>query len=204
MSKGRIFVTGGNGFIGSRLVHALLENDYEVRCLLRSTSKTDRINGLNYEKFIGDITDQDSLEKGMEGCSGVMHLAGLSNWDDIHSPMMEAVVVEGSKNVVKAAKKANLKMVYVSSSTAIDGTETPDILDENSDFTLNKKTYSYAFAKKRVEAFCIDAACFTFNPHMLCFRQKPFEVTTNSIFIRTTQLHEYNRSIELQRARSVD
>jgi len=158
MSKGKIFITGGNGFIGSRTVHALLENNYEVRCLLRSTSKTDRIKGLSYEKFIGDITDIASLEKGMEGCLGVLHLAGLSNWDDIHSPKMEAVVVEGSKNVVKAAKKANIKMVYVSSSTAIDGTETPEILDENSDFTLNKKTYSYAFAKKRVEQFCIDAA----------------------------------------------
>ncbi|MBL4586700.1 MAG: NAD-dependent epimerase/dehydratase family protein [Flavobacteriales bacterium] len=158
MSKGKIFVTGGNGFIGSRLVHALLENDYEVRCLLRSTSKTDRIAGLNYEKFIGDITDQTSLEKGLEGCVGMMHLAGLSNWDDIHSPKMEAVVVEGSKNCLKAANKANVKMVYVSSSTAINGTETPDILDENSDFTLNKKIYSYAFAKKRVEKECIDAA----------------------------------------------
>lgn len=158
MSKEKIFVTGGNGFIGSRLVYALLEQGYEVKCLLRKTSKTDRINDFTYEAFIGDITDIDSLKEGMQGCSGVMHLAGLSNWDDIHSPMMEAVVVEGSKNVVNASKEAGIKMVYVSSSTAIDGTETPDILDEKSDFTLNKKTYSYAFAKKRVEQYCIAAA----------------------------------------------
>ena len=158
MSKGKIFVTGGNGFIGSRLVTALLEQGYEVKCLLRKTSKTDRINGLTFEKFIGDITDQNSLKEGMQGCTGVMHLAGLSNWDDIHSPMMEAVVVEGSKNVINAAKEAGARTVYVSSSTAIDGTETPEILDENSDFNLNKKTYSYAYAKKRVEQYCIAAA----------------------------------------------
>lgn len=158
MSKGKIFVTGGNGFIGSRLVNALLEQDYEVRCLLRKTSKTDRIEGLNYEAFYGDITDLNSLKEGMKDCVGVMHLASLSNWDDIHSPKMEAVVVGGSENVLKAAKEHGIRMVYVSSSTAIDGTETPDILDENSPFTLNKKTYAYAYAKKRVEGMCMEAA----------------------------------------------
>jgi len=155
----KILVTGGNGFIGSRLVKQLIDSGYQVRCLLRKTSKTDRLAGLQYETHYGDVTDLNSLIEGMKGCDGVMHLASLSNWDDIHSPKMEGVVVGGSKNVLEAAKlNGNMRVVYVSSSTAIDGTETPTVLNENSDFTLNKKTYSYAFAKKRVEGLCLEAA----------------------------------------------
>lgn len=155
----KILVTGGNGFIGSRLVKQLVDNGYAVRCLLRKTSRTERLAGIAYETHYGDVTDLPSLVEAMKGCDGVMHLASLSNWDDIHSPRMESVVVGGSKNVLEAARKSgNLRTVYVSSSTAIDGTETPTVLNENSEFTLNRKTYSYAYAKKRVEAMCIEAA----------------------------------------------
>lgn len=155
----KILVTGGNGFIGSRLVKQLIDNGYAVRCLLRKTSKTDRLQGLDFETHYGDVTDLQSLIEGMKGCDGVMHLASLSNWDDIHSPRMEAVVVGGSENVLEAARQSgNLRVVYVSSSTAIDGTDEPTVLNEKSEFTLNKKTYSYGYAKKRVEAKCIEAA----------------------------------------------
>lgn len=156
MSKGKIFVTGGAGFIGSRVVKMLIEQGYDVRCLLRNTTNTRRIDGLNYEKFIGDITDAASLEEGMKGCTGVIHLASLSNWKDIKSSKMPLVVIEGSKNVIESAKKnGNLKMVYVSSSTAIDGTDDLRILNEDSPLTLpNNNHYVYAHAKKQVEEYC--------------------------------------------------
>lgn len=156
MAKGKIFVTGGAGFIGSRVVKMLLEQGYEVRCLLRNTTNTRRIDGLGYEKFIGDITDAASLNEGMKGCDGVIHLASLSNWKDIKSAKMPMVVIEGSKKVLDAAKEnGNIKVVYVSSSTAVDGTDDKKVLDENSPLTLPKnKHYIYAHAKKEVEEYC--------------------------------------------------
>ncbi|MBE2245858.1 MAG: NAD-dependent epimerase/dehydratase family protein [Candidatus Competibacteraceae bacterium] len=154
--KGKIFVTGGAGFIGSRVVRALLAHGYEVRCLLRSTTQTRRIEGLTYERFEGDITNLQSLEEGMKGCDGVFHLASLSNWKDIKSSKMPQVVIEGSKNMIEAAKKnGNLKMVYVSSSTAIDGTDELIVLNEDSPLTLPcNQHYVYAHAKKKVEEYC--------------------------------------------------
>lgn len=159
-SKGKIFVTGGAGFIGSRVVKSLLENGYEVRCLLRSTTNTRRIEGLNYERFNGDLTDAQSIDKGVEGCTGVIHLASLSSWKDIKSPKMPLIVIGGSKNVIAAAKKhGNIKMVYVSSSTAVDGTDEKIILNEKSPLTLPKNGhYIYAHAKKEVEEICIAEA----------------------------------------------
>ncbi len=159
MSKGKIFVTGGAGFIGSRVVHQLVQSGYEVRCLLRKTSNTKRLEGVPFERAEGDITDAASLLSAMQGCTGVIHLASLSNWKDIHSPKMPLVVIEGSKHVLAAAKaNGNIPMVYVSSSTAVDGTEEKVILNEDSPLTLDKKTFVYAHAKKEVEGLCIAAA----------------------------------------------
>lgn len=148
-----IFVTGGNGFIGSRLVAHLLVHGYAVRCLLRDTSNTRRIDGLPVERVAGDIRNREALECGMAGCAGVMHLASLSSWADIHSGRMEEVVLDGSRNVFAAAQRnGNLRTVFVSSITAVNGTDQPVILTEQSQFTLNDPVaYAYAFAKQRAE-----------------------------------------------------
>ncbi len=151
-----IFITGGNGFIGSRVVRQLINLGYRVRCLLRATSKTGRIDDLPFERVTGDIRDRASLEAGMQGSDGVIHLASLSNWDDIHSPLMHEVVVAGSCNVLAAAQACgNLRTVYVSSIIAVNGTKEAQVQNEGSPFTLrNRKNYAYAFAKQEVEAIC--------------------------------------------------
>ena len=61
----RVFVTGGHGFIGSSVVRQLLEQGYEVRCLVRPTSDTSRIDGLAWERFEGDVRDIECLKKGI-------------------------------------------------------------------------------------------------------------------------------------------
>jgi len=145
----KIFVTGGNGFIGSRVVYQLIQQGYGVRCLLRPTSETARIDELPIECVLGDIRDLDSLCKGMAGCDGVIHLASLSNWEDIHSPRMHEVVVEGSLKVLTAAQRSgNLRTIYVSSSIAVGGTNDAQIQHEESPFLLHdQQAYAYAFCR---------------------------------------------------------
>lgn len=159
MSRGKIFVTGAAGFIGSRVVKFALDAGYEVRCLVRNSTNLRRLEGLNYEPFIGDITSSDSMQEGIKGCTAVIHLASLSNWKDIHSPKMPLVVIEGSRNVLNAARdNGNLPVVYVSSSTAVDGTEEKVILNEDSPLTLSKSNFVYPHAKKQVEGMCKEYA----------------------------------------------
>ncbi|MEE8441698.1 MAG: NAD-dependent epimerase/dehydratase family protein, partial [Spirochaetia bacterium] len=156
MSKKRIFVTGGNGFIGSRVVRQLVEKGYSVVCLLRETSRTDRIDDLDYGKTIGDVRDKESIIRGMEGCDRVIHLAGLSSWDDVHSPMMREVVFHGTENVLQVAQQlGNLRTVYPSTMAAVNGTKKPIMLNEESVFSLKGKVYSYAQIKKEVEELCL-------------------------------------------------
>ncbi len=153
-----LFVTGGNGFIGSRVVAAARARGDEVRCLLRASSNTSRIEGLGYQRHLGDVTDRASLVEGMRGCEGVIHLASISSWSQIRSPKMREVVVGGTENVLAAAREAGgLRVVFVSSGTAIQGTKDPRVLDERAAWDMDREVFLYAAAKHDAEQIC---ACY--------------------------------------------
>lgn len=154
----KVFVTGGNGFIGSRVVRALAGQGVVPRCLLRKSSDTSRIADLPFERVEGDVRDVEAVRGGFEGCDGAVHLASLSNWNDIDSPLMDEVVKGGTRNVLEAARAAgNKKVVFVSSATAINGSEEPQVFDESAAFTLDDKKLSYARHKRDAEKMCLDS-----------------------------------------------
>jgi dihydroflavonol-4-reductase len=153
----KVLVTGGNGFIGSVVVRTLLGRGHEVRCLLRPTSQTGRIDGLAWERAVGDVRDAASLRAAAEGRDAVVHLASLSSWNDIASPEMTDVVVGGTRNVLDAARAAGARTVFVSTAAAINGSSRPRVFDESADFTLDDPALTYAHAKRAAEALCREA-----------------------------------------------
>ena len=154
----KVFVTGGNGFIGSAVVKRLVDSGHSVRCLLRPTSKTERIDSLPIERVTGDVRDAASVSAGTDGCDGTIHLAGVSSWNDINSPALTEVVEGGTKNVLAAAaKRPGHRVVFVSSATAVNGSEEPQVFNEESKFTINDPQLKYANAKLRAEALCREA-----------------------------------------------
>ena len=76
----KVFVTGGNGFIGSVVVRDLVTSGHHVVCLLRPTSRTERIEGLALERVHGDVCDLASIRAGMRGCASTIHLAAPSEY----------------------------------------------------------------------------------------------------------------------------
>src|SRR5215470_17636957 len=100
----KVFVTGGNGFIGSVVVRTLVHRGHSVRCLLRRQSRTERIDGLPIERVLGDVRDYASVQAGMRGCEGVIHLASISGWSLIRSALVDEVVVPGTRHVLEAAR----------------------------------------------------------------------------------------------------
>src|SRR5207302_3645244 len=154
----KVFVTGGNGFIGSAVVKRLVDSGHSVRCLLRPTSKTERIDSLPIERVTGDVCDAASVSAGTDGCDGTIHLAGVSSWNDINSPALTEVVEGGTKNVLAAAaRRPGHRVVFVSSATAVNGSEEPQVFNEESEFTINDPQLKYANAKLRAEALCREA-----------------------------------------------
>ncbi|MBK5254694.1 MAG: NAD-dependent epimerase/dehydratase family protein [Vicinamibacteria bacterium] len=151
----RTLVTGGNGFIGSRVVRRLLEEGGHVRCLLRAESRTERIQSLPYETALGDVRDSAAVERAVNGCDSVIHLASPSSWTDINSPVLPDVVVAGTGHILRAAlAREGVRVVFVSSATAINGSATPVVHDEESKFTLPLDRYLYPRVKREAEALC--------------------------------------------------
>jgi dihydroflavonol-4-reductase len=155
----RVLVTGGSGFIGSVVARTLTASGHEVRCLLRATSKTDRLAGLAYERVEGDVRDADAVREALAGCDAVIHLASLSNWSDMDSPLMSEVVVGGTRNLLEAARamEPRPRVVFVSSAMAVNGSDRPSTFDESAPWSVPDAKLSYCRAKRAAEAVCLEA-----------------------------------------------
>ena len=157
----RVLVTGGSGFIGSVVVKSLIAEKHVARCLLRATSNTERHDGLTYERADGDIRDADAVRNAMDGCDAVIHLASLSSWNDITSPLMKDVVEGGTRNILEAARQRPAgqrpRVVFVSSILAVAGSDHPETFDESSPFELDDRKLVYSRSKRAAEALCLEA-----------------------------------------------
>jgi uncharacterized protein YbjT (DUF2867 family) len=104
-----ILVTGGTGFIGHHVVHTLRGEDRRVRALVRDPS-SDRARTLanwGCELVQGDVTDPESLRRGVDGCDRVMHFVAL-----IAEPRpepFERIMKQGTRDLVAAAREAGVR-----------------------------------------------------------------------------------------------
>jgi len=116
----KILITGATGFIGFHLTRALLEQGHEISCLVRKSSKLDRLAGLPIRRADGDVTDAESLLRVVPGHDAVYHLAGLVK--AIHIQQLYQVNREGVANVTRAcAAQTTPPVLLVISSLAAMG-----------------------------------------------------------------------------------
>src|SRR5271157_1247815 len=126
-----ILVTGATGHIGNVLVRKLLERGEKVRVLILPGESRAPLQGLNVEAMEGDVLDTSSLSKAFQGVRGVFHLAGIISIMPEENPFVRKVNVEGTRNILQAAKKMRVKkLVYTSSIHAIQRIE-DGMIDES-------------------------------------------------------------------------
>ncbi|MDB2687001.1 NAD-dependent epimerase/dehydratase family protein [Mariniblastus sp.] len=75
----KAFVTGGTGFIGTRLVKQLIDNGTEVVCLVRKQSKTETLVQLGCQLIYGDLQDRTLSLSGVQHCDVLFHVAATKN-----------------------------------------------------------------------------------------------------------------------------
>jgi len=124
----KILITGGTGFVGSHVCRQLIEKGHHVRLLVRNPDKAtayfSQFGGEGLEVVQGDITDQESVQKAVEGCEAVVHAAAGTPMQIESVEKLFAVNVGGVKNVVRAALETGVKqIVCISSITAIFNTD---------------------------------------------------------------------------------
>jgi len=151
-------LTGGTGFVGAHLSRALVERGGRVRCLVRSDSRLDNLEGLDVELVLGDLRDPESLRRAVAGCTEVYHCAAdYRLWAPDPAQIYETNV-EGTRNVLEAAATAGARVVYTSSVGALglhsDGTSA----DENTPVTVDDMIGHYKRSKFLAEREAESAA----------------------------------------------
>ena len=157
----KCFVTGASGFIGSNLVHELLARGHRVKALLRPDADERGLQGLKFERVIGDILDRKLLQREMEGCEWCFHVAAsYSLWMRNYASMYE-INVEGTRNVLEAAGKVGCrKIVYTSTVGCIgvpkevDGKIVP--ATESEKISDDQMSTDYKRSKFRAEGVAFD------------------------------------------------
>jgi dihydroflavonol-4-reductase len=154
----RVFVTGGNGFIGSEVVRTLIASGHSVRCLLRETSRVERLAGLPFDRATGDVRDIESVRTAMAQCDCTVHLAAPGGWEKDDPSVLGDVIEGGARNVLAAASGfADHRVLLVSSSAAIGASDTPMVFDETAEFDVQDPALHYAHAKHKAEELARDA-----------------------------------------------
>src|SRR5512133_2513574 len=121
----KVLVTGGAGFIGSNLVRALLERGDDVRVLDNfSTGNRANLGGLEVEVVEGELRSYERVHNAVRGVEVVYHLGALGSVPrSVQDPLTSSAVnVEGTLNVLLAARDEGIRRVVFSSSSSIYGT----------------------------------------------------------------------------------
>ena len=100
----RIFLTGGTGYLGSRLIPLLIERGHHVRALAREASQ-DRLPP-GCEAVIGNPLDERPLADGMRGCDTVVQLVGVPKPAPWKGPQFRAIDGPSAMAAIRAAAAA--------------------------------------------------------------------------------------------------
>ena len=142
-------VTGATGFIGGRLAQRLVREGYPVRCLVRASSDTSRLDELDVQTAVGDLTTAGSLARAVEGCDYVFHCGALvSDW-----ATTEEIVrtnVEGTRNLLEVSVGAPVRRFIHFSTTDVYGYPDGAAIDEA--YTATRFRNWYAQTKLDAEA----------------------------------------------------
>src|SRR3954451_20673719 len=112
---GKTLVTGGTGFVGVHVVKALARRGDELRLLIRDKSNTKPLEGIEWERSTGDVTDRDSRRRAMPGVGRVFHVAGTTSMGARDRIRFVQVNVERTSNVFEEALRAGASRAALTS-----------------------------------------------------------------------------------------
>lgn len=156
MTSQRVLVTGGAGFIGSHLVRALIKRNAQVR-VLDNLATGFRANleavmtAVDFHE--ADLREPDACERACDGVDAVFHLGALGSVPrSIDDPLTSnAVNVQGTLNILQAARAAGVRRLVMSSSSSVYG-DTP-VLPKHEEMRPNPRS-PYAVSKLAGEEYC--------------------------------------------------
>jgi dihydroflavonol-4-reductase len=151
LSKDRVLVTGGTGFVGSAVARSLLARGYAVTALVRPSSVLANLDGLDLTLAQGDMRDASSVQAAANGARYLFHVAAdYRLWARDPEEIVHANR-DGAQAVMQAALAAGVeRMVYTSSVATLGAKSGQDIADETQ--PLTEQTAIGAYKRSKVVA----------------------------------------------------
>ncbi len=112
-----VLVTGGTGFVGGHVVHALRARGVTVRALVRDPKRARRLSAWGAEIVVGDVTDATVVRAACVGVHAVIHLVAIIKGSRAG---FERVMEHGTRNVVAAAERAGAGRLVLASALGLD------------------------------------------------------------------------------------
>ena len=174
--KQRVLVTGGAGYVGSRLVPKLLQAGFPVTVLdlylYGIDIFADYHSNTSLREVRGDIRDQSTVELALEGCKSVIHLACISNDPsfELNPKLGKSINFDAFRPLVQASKRFGVeRLIYASSSSVYGIKDDPFVTEELSlepltDYSKYKALCETVLEEERSDGF----ATLIFRPATVC------------------------------------
>lgn len=152
-------VTGASGFVGSHVARYLLDRGEQVRVLVRPQSSLNAIDGMPLEKVYGDLRNPSSLEPAVKGVDRIFHVAADYRLGVLNPQEIYDANVAGTRNLLEAAKRAEVRRIIVTSSVATIAVDRGDTLpNEETNAQLEEMIGHYKRSKYMAEKEALSAA----------------------------------------------
>ena len=158
MGRKTSLVTGANGFLGSHVVRALVARGDRVRALARASADISALRGVDCEIVRGDVREIESLRIAAKDCDEVYHVAAdYRLWVVDHAPMY-AINVDGTRNVISAARDAGVSRIVHTSTVGALGIPHGASGREDTPVSVDAMVGPYKRSKFLAERVAEDAA----------------------------------------------
>jgi len=142
----KIFLTGGTGFIGTHTAKLLAQTDHKLHFLVRKTSNTSKLKGLNATLINGDLTNKESLLEGMKDCDWVINIAALYSFWEPNKQIYRDINILGTRNLMECALQTGISKVIHVSTAGIYGKPSESPFTEES--SVGPEQFSEYFRTK--------------------------------------------------------
>ena len=153
----KIFITGGTGYLGHSLSMKLAEQGNIIHLLLRNPQSVFAPRHPNILVFKGDINDRSLIERAIAGCNQVYHTAAAAKLWAKHPDEMFSINVDGTSNVLEAARDAGVSRLVFTSTCGVMGPCIREPLTEN-DPRITGFSIDYELSKKMAEDLVVQYA----------------------------------------------
>ena len=119
--RSTVFLTGGSGFVGLKLIAHLMQGGYEVYALARSAHALAKVETAGAKGVLGDLVSLRKAQSILNRCQVVIHSAAYMDFTYDYARFYE-VNVRGTENLLIAAKQAGVeRFIYISAASIING-----------------------------------------------------------------------------------